>query len=289
MIFLTRKVEFSATHSYHVPSWSEEKNKLVFGLCSNSNGHGHDYVLEVTVKGNLDFQSGMVVNITDVDRIVKQVVLEELDGKFLNREHSFFKTHIPTTENIVTYIWSALKDRFADCKLHKIVLHENPFLLSQKGETAMIQLTRKYHFSAAHRLHSDHLSEEENKKIFGKCNNFYGHGHNYILEVTVEGEVDPVTGMIVDLAELDKAVEQEIISKFDHKHLNLDTEEFKEKNPTAEVMTITFWDLLQAHVPGLTKIGLWETGKNYFEYAGPTTHEQHVETGWKQEKAMLFK
>lgn len=270
MVLLTRKVEFSAAHSYRVPSWDEDKNREVFGLCSNPNGHGHDYLLEVTVKGHLNEKSGIVVNITDVDRVVKGIVLEELDGRFLNREHPFFIEHIPTTENIVAYIWNELKDRFEDCKLHKIILHENPFLLSQKGEGSMIQLTRKYHFSAAHRLHSDQLSDEENKEIFGKCNNPNGHGHNYILEVTVEGEVDPVTGMIINLAELDEIVDQTIIQKFDHKHLNLDTEEFNGLNPTAEVMSIVFWDLLQSRLPNLHKVGLWETAKNYFEYCGPT-------------------
>ncbi|MCM3791406.1 6-carboxytetrahydropterin synthase [Domibacillus indicus] len=269
MILLTRKVEFSAAHSYHVPTWDEKKNKEVFGLCNNPNGHGHDYTLEVTVKGNLNPKSGIVVNITDIDRIVKGVVLEELDGKFLNREHSFFKEHIPTTENIVSYLWNELNEKFDKCELQSIKLHENPFLLSQKEEKSMIQLTRKFHFSAAHRLHSDQLSDEENKMIFGKCNNPHGHGHNYILEVTVEGEADPVTGMIINLAELDEIVDQKILQKFDHKHLNLDTEEFSGLNPTAEVMTVVFWELLQPSLPSLSKIGLWETAKNYFEYHGP--------------------
>lgn len=89
MVLLTRKVEFSAAHSYRVPSWDEDKNREVFGLCSNPNGHGHDYLLEVTVKGHLNEKSGIVVNITDVDRVVKGIVLEELDGRFLNREHPF--------------------------------------------------------------------------------------------------------------------------------------------------------------------------------------------------------
>jgi len=269
MIFLTRKVEFSAAHSYHISNWDEDKNREIFGLCSNLNGHGHDYILEVTVKGNLDQRSGIVVNIVDIDCIIKSVVLEELDGKFLNREHPYFKEHIPTTENIVAYLWDSLKARFDDCFLHKIVLHENPFLFSQKGVKSVIQLTRKYHFSAAHRLHSDQLSDEENKQIFGKCNNPHGHGHNYILEVTIAGEKDPVTGMVIDLTELDRVIDQAIIQKFDHKNLNLDTEEFQELNPTAEVMTVVFWELIWNRLPNLHKIGLWETSKNYFEYLGP--------------------
>lgn len=268
MILLTRKVEFSAAHSYRISTWDEDKNREIFGLCSNFNGHGHDYTLEVTVSGELNQKSGIVVNIVDIDRIIKSVVLEELDGKFLNREHPYFKEHIPTTENIVSYLWDSLEDKFEDCTLHQIVLHENPFLLSQKGIETMIQLTRKYHFSAAHRLHSDQLSDEENKQIFGKCNNPHGHGHNYVLEVTVAGDQDPVTGMVIDLAEMDRVIDEVIIQKFDHKHLNLDTVEFSQLNPTAEVMTVVFWELIESHLPNLYKIGLWETSKNYFEYYG---------------------
>ncbi|NEU30521.1 6-pyruvoyl tetrahydropterin synthase [bacterium LRH843] len=270
MNLLTRKVEFSAAHSYNVPEWTEEKNEKIFGLCSSKNGHGHDYLLEVTVAGKIDQKSGIVVNITDIDRVIKDVVLEQLDGKFLNREHPFFIKHIPTTENIVAYLWAELEGKFENCKLTKIILHENPFLLSQKGEESMIQLTRKYHFSSAHRLHSDQLSDEENKQVFGKCNNVNGHGHNYVLEVTVKGKPDPVTGMVMNLAELDQVVDEVIIKKFDHKHLNLDTEEFKGLNPTAEVMTVVFWDMLHGSLPKLHKIGLWETAKNYFEYEGQT-------------------
>ncbi|MCI2256964.1 6-carboxytetrahydropterin synthase [Domibacillus sp. PGB-M46] len=267
MVLLTRKIEFSAAHRLHNGQLTDEENKEIFGRCNNV--HGHDYTLEVTVKGDIDSKSGIVVNITDIDRIVKSVVLQEFNGKFLNEEHPFFKEHVPTTENVVLYMWNALEGKFTDCKLHKITLHENPFLFSQKGEQSMIRFTRKYHFSAAHRLHSDQLTDEENKEIFGKCNNPHGHGHNYILEVTVGGEIDPVTGMVLNMTEVDRVVEELIIEKFDHKHLNLDTEEFSGLNPTAEVMTVVFWELLQPSLPSLSKIGLWETAKNYFEYHGP--------------------
>jgi 6-pyruvoyltetrahydropterin/6-carboxytetrahydropterin synthase len=133
----------------------------------------------------------------------------------------------------------------------------------------MIHLTRKYHFSAAHRLHSNKLSEEENQSLFGKCNNPHGHGHNYYLEVSVKGQPDPTTGMIMNLSDLDNTVEHLVLEKFDHKHLNLDTEEFKDLNPTADNMVVVIWNLLAPFLPKLHKIGLWETDKNYFEYYGP--------------------
>ncbi|BCJ85026.1 6-carboxytetrahydropterin synthase [Effusibacillus dendaii] len=269
MIYMSRRVDFSAAHVYRKASWSNERNVRVFGACSNPNGHGHDYVLEVMVRGHLDARSGIVVNIVDIDRIVKGIIRNELDGKFLDREHSYFKEKIPTTENIVEYLWSRFDGAFPNCELYKIRLQENPFLFSEKEGESMVTLTRKYHFSAAHRLHSDFLTEEENAAIFGKCNNPHGHGHNYRLEVTVSGSPDPETGMIVNLTDLDRTIERVVLDKFDHKHLNLDTEEFKNLNPTSEVVALVIWNMLEPHIPNLYKIGLWETEKNYFEYCGP--------------------
>lgn len=269
MLYLSRRVDFSAMHSYFVPTWSDEKNFAHFGLCSNANGHGHDYQLEVMVRGNLNERSGIVVNTVDIKREVEDVVSKEFDGKYLNKEHVYFLSHIPTTENIVAYLWDSIGPKLTDCELYRLRLHENPYLYSEKGEGNLISLTRKYHFSAAHRLHSDHLSEEENIALFGKCNNPHGHGHNYYLDVTVKGEPDPVTGMITDLNVLDETVDSLVLKKFDHKHLNMDTEEFKDLNPTSEVVAKVIYDMLSLHIPNLYKIGLWETEKNYFEYYGP--------------------
>ncbi|AMV10709.1 6-carboxytetrahydropterin synthase [Geobacillus sp. G4] len=269
MLYLTRTIAFSAAHRYWIEDWSVEKNKAVFGLCSNLNGHGHDYQLDVTVKGLVNPLTGIVVNITQVDAIMKEVVSAELDGKFLNQEHPYFQTHIPTTEMMVTYIWDVLQGKFSCCQLCKVKLQENETLYAVKEEQELVQLTRRYYFSSAHRLHSDQLTNEENQRLFGKCNNRYGHGHNYCLEVTVIGKPDPITGMVVNLAELDEIVNREVLVKFDHKHLNLDTDEFKQINPTAENIVIVIWELLAPHLSSLYKIGLWETQKNYFEYFGP--------------------
>jgi 6-pyruvoyltetrahydropterin/6-carboxytetrahydropterin synthase len=268
MLCLSRKMYFSAAHSYRINEWNEEENQRVFGPCSNLNGHGHDYTLEVMVKGKLNHDSGIVVNITDIDKVVKSFVHTELDGKFLNKENPYFKENIPTTENIITYLWDFLDGEMDNCELHKIRLFENDFLYSEKEKGSMVRLTRKYHFSTAHRLHSEQLSEKENLALFGKCNNIYGHGHNYYLEVTVSGHPDPVTGMIADITNIDNIVDDSVLQKFDHKHLNLDTEEFKSLNPTSENVAIVIWDLLSSKLNHLYKIGLYETEKNYFEYYG---------------------
>ena len=266
--YVSRRLYFSAMHVYRNPSWSDEENRRWFGLCSNPSGHGHDYVLDVTVKGHIDPATGMVVNISEIDRSVGQLVEETLDGKWLDREHPYFQARIPTTENLVRYLWECLDGMWTECELHRVRVREYDRLFSEKERGSMIRLTRKYHFSAAHRLHAVTLSDEENRNIFGKCNNPNGHGHNYYLEVSVAGEPDPVTGMIIPLPELDAVVDRLVIQRFDHKHLNLDTEEFRELNPTAEHIVKVIWDLLKPEIPGLCKIGLYETEKNYFEYMG---------------------
>jgi 6-pyruvoyltetrahydropterin/6-carboxytetrahydropterin synthase len=130
-------------------------------------------------------------------------------------------------------------------------------------------LTRRYIFSASHRLHTDRLTPEENRAVYGKCNNPYGHGHNYALEVTVSGQVDAATGMVCNLVDLDAAVRQEVIERFDHVNLNL-LPDFAAQVPTTEnlieaIFQILKQSLTQAH---LERVRLEETGKNSFEYDG---------------------
>ncbi len=131
----------------------------------------------------------------------------------------------------------------------------------------MPRFTKTFGFSAAHRLHSAHLSDEENQAVFGKCNNVHGHGHNYTLDVTVEDDIDPRTGQIVDVNVLDDVVRTVVIERFDHKHLNAETDEFRHLNPTGENIVKVIWDLLRPRLgPRLVLVGLWETPKSRFDY-----------------------
>jgi 6-pyruvoyltetrahydropterin/6-carboxytetrahydropterin synthase len=132
-----------------------------------------------------------------------------------------------------------------------------------------IELGRRYRFSASHRLHSTRMSEQENRRVYGKCNNPYGHGHNYVVEVSVSGTVDPATGMIANLADLDSFVEREVIEPFDHKSLNEDVAAFRENVPTTENICKEIYQRLK-HFPEarLERVRVEETGNNAFEYAG---------------------
>jgi len=112
----------------------------------------------------------------------------------------------------------------------------------------MVYLTRKIEFSASHVYHNPTLSPRENKRIFGKCNNPHGHGHNYTLEVTIAGEPDPVTGMVLDLKDLKEILEREVMHRMDHRHLNLEVPELKGKIPTCENIARVIWNLLDPKI-----------------------------------------
>jgi 6-pyruvoyltetrahydropterin/6-carboxytetrahydropterin synthase len=132
-----------------------------------------------------------------------------------------------------------------------------------------IELGRRYHFAASHRLHSPALSEEENGRIYGKCNNPFGHGHNYVVEVLVSGQIDPATGMIANLADLDGFVEREILDPFDHKSLNAEVAAFDAAVPTTENLCIEIFRRLKTFPNAkLERVRVQETSNNSFEYAG---------------------
>jgi 6-pyruvoyltetrahydropterin/6-carboxytetrahydropterin synthase len=133
-----------------------------------------------------------------------------------------------------------------------------------------VTVTRRVRFNAAHRVHNPELSEAENSRLFGKCNNPNWHGHNYTLDVSVEGDIDPKTGYVCDLSHLKKIVEREIIDIVDHKNFNLDVPFMKGVIPTSENIITAFWKILAPRVsPGnLTRLVLWETENNYVEYTG---------------------
>jgi 6-pyruvoyltetrahydropterin/6-carboxytetrahydropterin synthase len=148
-----------------------------------------------------------------------------------------------------------------------------------------IELGRRYHFSASHRLHSAHLTEQENCRVFGKCNNPFGHGHNYVLEVSVSGRVDPATGMIANLADLDGFVEKAVLQVYDHKSLNEDVEVFQEKVPTTENLCIDIYNRLKnfSHAK-LERVRIEETRNNSFEYAGEDFARVPVASGAEKEQ-----
>ena len=128
MVYLTRKAEFSASHYYHNPALGPEENQRLFGKCNNPNGHGHNYTLEVTVRGKVDPRSGFVVDLKQLKDIMHREVLDALDHRFLNKEIPEFSKLIPTTENLAVTIWQRLAPKLKAAELHRVRVYETPDL-----------------------------------------------------------------------------------------------------------------------------------------------------------------
>jgi 6-pyruvoyltetrahydropterin/6-carboxytetrahydropterin synthase len=269
---LTRQVAFSSGHRYWIDTLSEQENKALFGRWASPYNHGHNYVLEASIRGRIDDRTGMVVNIKDLDEILQERVVARFDQKSINDEVDGLTGLPPTLELIGTHIFASLRDMPDGAELCGVRLYETPTLfvdVRQNGGEMNVTLTRVYEFCASHRLHLADATVDENLQLFGKCNNPSGHGHNYILEVSVSGPVNPQTGMIADLEVIDEIVNREVVDRYDHKHLNVDIPEFRETNPTSEIIVRTIWHRLDSKLPAkLDKVLLRETARNIFEYSG---------------------
>ncbi|HMS55201.1 MAG TPA: 6-carboxytetrahydropterin synthase [Fimbriimonadaceae bacterium] len=277
-IQMTRRVTFSSGHRYWNPSQSLEQNRATFGPWASPFNHGHNYVLEATVQGTVDPKTGMLVNIKIIDDVLRQCVVSDFDQRSLNDEVEEFSTTPPSVENILEVIRHRLTCRQArteltclpkEVDLVKLTLIETETLYGElvNHENAWkTSLTRTYEFAASHRLHAPNLSQHENDELYGKCNNPAGHGHNYVLEVTVSGTPDPKSGMLCDLGQLDSVVHSEVVDRYDHKNLNEDIPEFRDRVTTSEIVVQEIWSRLDGKVPAkLHRVRLFETARNAFE------------------------
>ncbi len=269
---LTKRIEFSASHRYHNPAWDQARNAAVFGACNLAHGHGHNYLLEVTIAGSVSHDTGMVVNLFDLKQLLLEVLLE-FDHKHLNLDTPYFSQRIPTTENIAVVLWSVLSARSEMGGLEGIRLYEEDDLYAEvtteKIANGGATITRRYHFSAAHRLSTDHLSECDTQRFHGRCHASSLHGHNYVLAVTVGGRIDPDTGMVTDLTALDRLVRDTVLARFDSRTFN-DDPAFATLVPTGENLATLTWGLLVKQIPGgrLERIEVTETPESSFEYVG---------------------
>lgn len=263
---INRRAQFSASHRYWMSELDEAENQRLFGACSRFPGHGHNYVLFVSIAGELD-EYGMVQNLSNVKRVITEEVTSQLDYGYLNDVWPEFQQTLPTTENIARVIWQRLAPHLP---IVNIQLFEHPELWAEyQGNGMEASLTVKTHFSAAHRLALPQLSLEQNSEIYGKCARTNGHGHNYHLEVSVVGEIDARTGMLVDLGALQEAIDNLVVEPFDHTFLNKDIPYFAEVVPTAENIALHIAQLLQEPVRSLgvelDKIKLIESPNNSCE------------------------
>jgi 6-pyruvoyltetrahydropterin/6-carboxytetrahydropterin synthase len=280
MLAMTRRILFSAAHAEWEPDRSVAENATLDWSNAGLEPTGNNYFLDVTVEGEIDPQTGIIVNIKEIDQIVKQHVVQNLDRKFLNRSVAYFCERPVTPETILGYIRTQLQGTLpAVVRLTALRLEETPVHVAEwqaserRAETDRggMLLTRVYEFAASHRLHSPHLSDEENRELFGKCNYPHGHGHNYVLEVSVTGPIDARSGRVLDETVLDEIVNREVVDRYDHRHFNYDIPEFADLIPSTEVVIKMIWDRLKTHIPAparLYRVVVRETARNIFEYRG---------------------
>ena len=269
---MTRRVAFSSGHRYWMVAKTEAENRQIFGKWASPFNHGHNYLLDVTVEGYVDPRTGMVVNIKRIDDILKSKIVTQFDNRSINDEIPAFFERPSSLENLISYIAETLTSPEVlpvEVRLTALRLEEMPTLsaeLDLDQTPNMMTLTRSFEFAASHRLDSPVLTPEENLELFGKCNNPAGHGHNYVLEVSVSGVPDATSGMILNLTELDQVVNELVVDRYDHKNLNVDIPEFEGKVTTSEVVALEIFNRLQSALPGkLQRVRLHETARNIFE------------------------
>ena len=225
--------------------------------------------LRIVVSGIPDGVTGYLVNIQELDALLRRDAIPAAarmllaSGVGLTGERLLQNIHREVARQISA-------GELARARLESLTLATTPFLsyTIRQGDTDMVELTQCFEFSASHRLHVAALSADENRRVFGKCNNPGGHGHNYQIEVTVTGSISDATGTVLSLPEFESIVKREVIDRFDHKHLNTDTADFREVNPSVENISRRVWELLESKVAParLARVRVWETAKTYAEY-----------------------
>jgi 6-pyruvoyltetrahydropterin/6-carboxytetrahydropterin synthase len=247
-VLLTKRIEFAAAHRYVRPEWDEAKNRAVFGRCYNPPAHGHNYLLELTISGEIDPTTGMVVNLFDLKRVLLDVI-EEFDHKNLNLDMPYFKDRIPTSENFAHVLWKKLTAQRDIGTLHTLRLCEDEDLYAEvtaaDGSDAAA-VTRRYTFNAV----------LDNRQ-----------GRDWDCYVTVHGTIDPETGMVTDIGELDRLVQDRVIKPFDRQDLR---QVLRSETVRGEALTKTIWDRLAGRLSGgtLHNIRLVQTRDLAFDYAG---------------------
>ncbi|KMM17922.1 6-carboxytetrahydropterin synthase [Synechococcus sp. GFB01] len=289
---ITRRATFSASHRYWLPEFSADDNRARFGPCTLAPGHGHNYELLVAMGGPLD-GDGMVLNLSEVKHAIRAEVTDQLNFRHLNDVWPEFDLSrdegcLPTTEALARAIWVRLDPHLP---LVGLRLHEQPDLWvdllppipdSSARPAAPMEafLSIRTHFAAAHRLARPELSQAENEAIYGKCARPHGHGHNYLLDVTVRGRIDPRTGMVCDLAALQQLVDDLVVEPFDHTFLNKDVAHFATTVPTAENIALHIADLLSGPIAAtgarLHKVRLQESPNNAAEVFAETPQLEMV-------------
>ncbi|HEX8897876.1 MAG TPA: 6-carboxytetrahydropterin synthase, partial [Chthoniobacterales bacterium] len=245
--------EFSAARQTMSPQLSEVENEELFGAASSPFGHGHNYRARLTLPGK-------EVAPEAVSRGLG-ALRGELDHKNLNREVPGLTNQPVTTETLARYIHKRAAESLP---VHRVRLHERSDFFAEYWAGDRFFLGLQASFGAAHCLHSEHLSAEENLALYGKCNNARGHGHLYLTEATIGGTFDERSGTLMSFDRLQSAIVA-ALAPWQNKHLDLEMEEFRGRTSTGENIVESLWPRFASGLDGrLVRLRLWETANNRF-------------------------
>ena len=250
--------EFSAARRTMSPHLSTQENARLFGAATSM--HGHNYRARLTFRSEQLDEKGPLVRYDAIDACLRGL-RSELDHRYLNEEVAELKDRPVTTESLARYIYERVNTMMP---LHRVRLHERDDFFAEAWTNDAVFLGLRMPFHAAHRLHASALSDAENSKLYGKCNNPRGHGHGYLTEATVNGEYDARSGTLYDFVALKNAIEESVEPWRDH-HLDLETEDFRDTPSTGENIVRALWPKLDNRLgQRLVRLRLWETANNRF-------------------------
>jgi len=239
---ISKRFEFSSSRRYHRSNWSTDENNRLFGSVNSAQyGYGQNYTAHLVFAGEVDKDSGMLINIVEIKKTVNQILEDRYDHKFLNSDTKPFDKIIPTPENLAREILAEVMQKFGGHRAQPIVCHltENPERAATAYLGGKVESHHWLEFSAARRTYSPHLSDDENQKLFGIASAPAGHGHSYRLRVTLGGEVGNLSGLVVGEPEVAKKL-NDIYLRFDHRHLNHDIPELSDQPTTTEFLSRFF-------------------------------------------------
>jgi 6-pyruvoyltetrahydropterin/6-carboxytetrahydropterin synthase len=234
-------------------------------------GEGLSIFLELSVElaGQVEPATGFVVNVTDIDNKVREFVVPVFAERIRTDFHKAKHIGLSDLMELLKTAWSRLADKFDKARLNRLSLKLNPFreVKMDSQESGVIFFSEKFEFAAMHKLWNDNFNEQRNFELFGKCANPTGHGHNYIVEVTIK---KPIGDSPFSIAAFEKVVDDELIKVVDHKNLNIDVPEFGRTNPTVENIAAFAWSKLTGKFSPATLhcVTVWETDRTYCTYYG---------------------
>ena len=250
--------QFSAARQTMSPHLSKEENARFFGKATSP--HGHNYRARLTFRTKKLARETPLVRYDVIDPCL-QSLSSELDHRYLNQEVAGLQDRPITTESLTRYIYERVN---ALAPLHRVRLHERDDFFAEVWNDESVFLGMQMPFNAAHRLHAAALSDAENAKLYGKCNNPLGHGHRYLTETTVGGEYNKRSGTLQDFVAFRKAIDDSL-KPWQDRHLDLDTEDFRDAPSTGENIVRALWPKIDSRLnQQLVRLRLWETANNRF-------------------------